>query len=496
MRTNVRVLVAMAAAIALLGSPGLRSAASAAVFPQEPTSWGAANLVSYDDSDFENGVGIWANYSNSTVSQSTGAGVSFLHNHALKLTSVAAGSQAAKMGTTNATQINVIGGDVYRESAWVKTSGQTGRTITFADGFYDASGTWLGWTSGQPVTLAAKSGWQYVENTITAPLNADHMAGSPRITEGNVAANESLWVDEVIVAPYRAADVIGAETDNADQPPTNSGPCQSFSDADSTIGPLQSCKIFYDGGTALPSSYSGSTCDGLPQNVTCVISYKVANTNVSNFVGSIPAGKNVILIYWQEPEHSWSGTGASFVSAFEAQSNLIRASTTAANAENVFVAMDSTNYQYGTASSDDNGTDCSFIPPSAYADFYFGDQYEQTAPGTNIANDPNPTSPPNDSVSVKWSNWLSCVSPQNKPIGLAEVGYNCGQTGGTGSNPNGATTTQAMAADNTYLASDPDGLPVALYEYWWNSNVGCHFTGASQVSEWQSIETQNGGGAN
>jgi len=486
MRTNVRALVAMAAAVALLGSPGLRSVASAAVFPQEPSSWGAANLISYDDSDFENGAGIWANYSNSTVSQATGT--SFLHTHSLKLTSVAAGSQAAKMGTTNATQINVTGGDVYRESAWVKTSGQSGRTIQFADGFYDSNGTWLGWTPGQVVTLAAKSGWQYVENTITAPANADHMAGSPRITEANVEANEALWIDEVVVAPYRAAVVIGAET--------TPGDCASFSTADSTIGPLQSCKIFYDPNTVLPSSYSGSVCDGLPQDVTCLITYKVATTHVASFVGSIPAGKNVILNYWQEPEHSWSGTGASFVSAFETQSNLIRASTTAANAENVFVAMDSTNYQYGTTSSDDNGTDCSFIPPSAYADFYFGDQYEQTAPGTNIANDPLPSTPPNDSVSIKWSNWLSCVSPQNKPIGLAEVGYNCGQSGGVGSDPNGATTTSAMAADNTYLAGDPDGLPVVLYEYWWNSNVGCQFTGASQVSEWQSIETQNGGGAN
>jgi hypothetical protein len=460
---------------------GLRSIASAAVFPLEPTSWGAANLISYDDSDFETGIGIWGAYSNTTLSQSTGT--SFLHNHALKLTSVAAGSQAAKMGTTNATQINVTGGDVYRESAWVKASGQSGRTITFADGFYDANGTWLGWTPGQPVILAAKSGWQYVENTITAPLNADHMAGSPRITEGNVAANEALYVDEVTVAPYRAAEVVGAET--------SAGDCDQFSAANSTIGPLQSCKVFYDPSVALPSSFNGSTCDGLPQNVTCVISYKVATTNVSNFVGSIPAGKNVVLIYWQEPEHSWSGTGASFVTAFETQSNLIRTSTTAANAENVFVAMDSSNFQYGAAGGgNSNGTDCSFIPPSAYADFYFADQYERNSSGNNFANDIK-----DNGVNTEWNNWLSCVSPQNKPIGVAEVGYNCGGDG-TGANPNGATTTQAMGADNTYLAGDPAGLPVVLYEYWWNNNVGCQFTGSSQINEWHSIETQNGGGAN
>jgi hypothetical protein len=53
-----------------------------------------------------------------------------------------------------------------------------------------------------------------------------------------------------------------------------------------------------------------------------------------------------------------------------------------------------------------------------------------------------------------------------------------------------------MAADNTYLAGNPAGLPVVLYEYWWRNNVGCVFTGSSQINEWHSIETQNGGGAN
>ena len=481
-RRRVQALTAILTII-LLALPCLTSAPSAKAFPLEPTSWGAANLVSYDDSDFENGMGSWAAYSNTTLSQSTST--SFLHNHALKLTSVAAGSQAAKMGTgTGAPQINVTGGNVYRESAWVKTSGQSGRTVTFADGFYDSGGTWLGWTSGQTVTLAAKTGWQYVEDTITVPANANHMVGSPRITEGNVAGSESLWVDEVFVAPNRAADVVGAES--------SAGDCAQFSVANSAIGPLQSCKIFYDGAVTLPASFAGSTCDSLPRNVTCVISYKVADTNVGNFVGSIPAGKNVILIYWQEPEHSWSGTGASFVSEFEKQSNEIRAATTTANAENVFVAMDSSNYQYGAAGSGhSNGTGCSFIPPPAYADFYFGDQYEHMSTGNNFANDT-----PDSGVNTEWNNWLSCVSPQNKPIGVAEVGYNCGQANGTGANPNGATTTQAMAADNNYLGGNPDGLPVVLYEYWWNPNVGCQFTGSSQVSEWQSIETQNGGGAN
>jgi hypothetical protein len=315
------------------------------------------------------------------------------------------------------------------------------------------------------------------------------MVGSPRITEGSVSAGETLWVDEVLVVPDRAATIVGAET------PDGNCASSNFATINTSIGPLQSCKIFYGSGTPIPSSFSGSICDHLPGNVTCVISFKDGGTNDANlksFVGGIPAGRNVILIYWQEPEHTWSSTGASYVAQFETEAIDIRASLTSSNAENVFVASDAEAYQYdATSTTHHKGTDCSFIPPSANSgspDFYFMDQYEFTAQANkNLAQDTN------DDVSTETNNWLSCVTPYNHPLGVAEIGYNCN---GGQSDPNNVTTTEAMMADNAYLGGNPDGLPTVLYEYWYDNNVGCEFTGSSQVSEWRSIETQNGGGAN
>lgn len=398
------------------------------------------------------------------------------------------------MGTgTSAPQINVTAGKVYRESAWVKISGQTGRTITFADGFYNSSGTWLGWTSGATVTLAATSGFQYVEDQITAPTGAAYMLGSPRITEGNVAAAESLWIDEVVVAPLRAATMIGAETPD--------GNCDSsnFSSIDSSIGPLQTCKVFYGPSTPLPA-FAGSICDNLPVSVTCVISFK-DDSGLASFVSHIPARRNVVLVYWQEPEHTWSGgcplptcTGATYVSQFETEADTIRANVTSSNAENVFIASDAEAYQYdATTSTHHNGTSCSYIPPSGNVgspDFYFMDQYElpPTSDNKNLGNDTAVD------VSTETNNWLSCATPNNKPLGVAELGYNCGAS--TGNNVNTSVTTDNMGKDNTYLGANPDGLPVVLEEYWYDDNVGCKFTLSSAVSEWKSIETQNGGGAN
>ncbi len=60
-------------------------------------SWGAANLISYADSDFEGGVGDWVGYSNSSVSDDIAT--AFLHSDSLKMTATTSGSQAVKMGT-------------------------------------------------------------------------------------------------------------------------------------------------------------------------------------------------------------------------------------------------------------------------------------------------------------------------------------------------------------------------------------------------------------
>lgn len=165
-------------------------------------------------------------------------------------------------------------------------------------------------------------------------------------------------MDEVLVEPYRAATLIGAKDPSTDG--------SAWSSANAAIGPLQVDKMFYGTTTSLPSSYSSSQCANLPAAVTCVLAYKVADTNVASFVSSIPAGANTIMVWYQEPEgNSFSScegvnkgsNGANFVCEFEHQADLIRANVTSANRANVWVAMDAGGYQYGTGR---NGPACAF----------------------------------------------------------------------------------------------------------------------------------------
>lgn len=494
-RSRSLASLAAGALLALAGLTAAPHAAHAAV--TEPTSWGKANLVSYADSDLESGVGNWVSYSNSTVAADTTT--AFLHGASLKMTATAAGTQAAKLGTgTSAPEILVTGSDTYRISAWFRAPASAGRTVAFAVGAYTSAGTWLGWTSGTANTLTATGNWQYASETVTVPSTAAYVTGSPRVTETGAAAGESLNMDEMLFEPYRSATIIGAED--------GSGNGTAFAAANTAIGPLQSDKFFYSPTTSLPSSYSGTNCatdQAANPGVTCVIAYKVATTNVAAFVASIPAGDNVIMTWWQEPENdtfSGSGTnGQNFVTDFNAQAALIRASTTSSNIANVFVADDALGYQYAAGTGHNDGgapSSCSFIPSASNVDFYLDDQYQLTSNGGNLSTNTGSGS------NAEWNGWLGCVSGQDKPIGIAEYGVNCGQAGGTGSAPNALTTSQEFAADSTYLSGEPAGLPVVMWEYWYNSNVGCVFTtggspsGTAAVTQWQANETQNGGGAN
>jgi hypothetical protein len=306
----------------------------------------------------------------------------------------------------------------------------------------------------------------------------------------------------VLFEPYRAATIIGAED--------NSGDCTSFSAANTAIGPLQSCKIFYGPTTALPSTWSGSDCAALPANVACVITFKdFANSsnNLATYVGDIPAGKPVILIPYQEPEDpktSWSYDGETggpaYVAEAENEISIIRAAETSANIANIWVAGDSEDYQYDPGTSHDDAGGCSYIIPGQYVDMYLDDHYEWSATGSDMPNDS-----PDSGANTEWSTWLGCVDTQGRPIGLAEYGLNCGQSGGVGALPDALTTSEGMSADNTYLEGQPAGLSVALWEYWWDSNGdssgNCDFTedgspdGSQAVTQWSADETQNGGGA-
>src|SRR5207248_11498146 len=86
------------------------------------------------------------------------------------------------------------------------------------------------------------------------------------------------------------------------------------------------------------------------------------------------------------------------------------------------------------------GTECSFIPPSSYVDVYLADHYAYNASG-NLAASPGERAD-------NWLDWLACVLPQNKPIGLGEYGVNPND-----SNPSGASS--AIAAHASYLAALP-----------------------------------------
>ena len=478
-------------------------AAHALTGTPEPTSWGKANMISYADSDFESGVGNWAPVSNSTMSQDT---TTAQHGQdSLRVAATAAGSAVFKMGSaTSTTQVNFTGGDTYRLSGWFK-SAQTGRTIAFALGLYDSTGTWIGWSSGTAVTLNSAGKYQYVSETITTPANAAWAISSPRITETGMNAGEALNVDEVLVEPYRAATLIGAKDPSTDG--------SAWSTMNSTVGPSQVDKMFYSG--SLPSTYASSNCGSLQSshpNVTCVQAYKTPDTNVAAYVASIPADRNVILVFHQEPEGDTFANGpdgcnagtdsGNFVCEDKAQANLVHGAVTASNRANVWFSDDSSGYNYGTGRTGDG---CAWTVPSSYVDIYLMDHYMNPVDGSNsqVYGTAGQHS--------EFTNWIGCVGPQNKPVGFGEYGTNCK----TGMNPDDNLVEQTFAADAALLQGESfqgtaGGVNTATYTrpfvnwmYWWYNNTdNCQFQpgaspdGTGVTNQWIANETANGGGAN
>lgn len=271
------------------------------------------------------------------------------------------------------------------------------------------------------------------------------------------------------VAATRAAGLIGAY----------GGPTESdWASANSAIGPLQTQRIFYSG--ALPASYTGSVCASYPAGVTCVISYKTMNTNVASFVGSIPASRDVILIWHHEPENdTFSGPGTNgqnFVSDFESQSRII----TAGDPANVQVAMTAEAYQYDAGTDHTNGVGCSYIPPNQYVNFYFIDIYENPPNGKDLPNAPG-------GAGTEWNTWLGCVQAANnanphprKALGIAEYGLN--------NEASDAVRAQTLQADSAYLKANFPNF--ALWEPWDFSDW--QLTGSQTIAEWKAIEAGTG----
>jgi hypothetical protein len=278
----------------------------------------------------------------------------------------------------------------------------------------------------------------------------------------------------------RAADLIGAAAAQT---------ITGWDNANSEIRPLDTQRIFYSG--ALPASYAGSYCAKLPAGVTCIISYKTETTNVASYVESVPSTANMIFIFHHEPENDiFAGSGANgqnFVTDFESQSSLIRAS--AGGAANIKVAVAAEAWQYQPGTKWDNGADCSYIPPAQYVDYYLADIYEPDPDGQDLANSP---------VSTQWNTWLDCVTAANSasshpPAALGIAEYGLGTLAGD------TVREQTLAADDAYLKATFTSF--ALWEYWWENNStdgGCtasncdwQFTDAPTTQEWQAIETGN-----
>ena len=454
------------------------------------------NLLDYANSDFEGTTGDWVSVSNAQLSVDTAN--AFLHDDSLLVTDTGAtGSDSFKLGDgSTAVQIGLDTGNKFRVGAYFKAPAAGGQTVQFSLGCYTSAGVWIAWSTGVINTLTSSGAWQYSEDDINVPGNCAFVLGSPKVTLGGLGAGAAVDMDEAVFAPYRAAQIIGAHGQN-DADGAGGYTAQDWTDTNTTIGPLQSDKEFYDGnGTpVLPAQWDSTdnVCYEIEQSLgsadaaawpVCVLAYQTQRTEAqfAAFFQDLPPAQMVIMVFHQEPEGDFT-SGAQFVGQFTTQSQRIR--DAAGAAPNIFVAEDSASSKYATGGV---GADCSYIVPSAATDFYLVDHYDEQADGKNL---------PAETAGQNWTNWLTCVheQPLHKPIGLAEYGLDCT------TNPDQTVVTNEMLADKGYLKAIPGATePTVMWEYWYSATgikqgPGCVFDdSAGGISAWQGAETENGGG--
>jgi hypothetical protein len=495
------------------------TAAQAAV-PNESGPFWPGNLLSMNNADFENGVGDWVK--NSNVSTLTTSSTAFLHNDSLEIVATGPGTSIITLSGASGIEIDLpgTGSRIFRVGAYINMQSMNSHTIEFDLQCYDSNGKALRWEYGTPVSVIPDGNWHWMEDDITVPPNCASVQNSPQVQFTNMHAGGTIYMDEAWFAPERAALMIGAYAPNASV-------WQTDDNTSTGIGPLQSDKVFFGGNSpALPATWESSSnqCWEItqgtsppPESPVCVINLNpplnssnqplYSENQIQDFLTGMPNNQTVIMVYHGEAENAgsttFSGCGGSseaaeFINCFEDEANNIRTAAAAPavnRTENVFTADDSASSQYV---DDGTGADCSWIVPPSYADFYFEDHYERGwADGSNLSQQHS-----SSNGAQEWNNWLGCVDTYantlDKPIGLAEYGLcsggaNC-NSGSTTCGDAGSTTddTNTMAADNTYLASEPSGAsPTLLWEYWYDN---CwQFTDSSGISEWRSIENQNGG---
>ena len=479
--------------IAAVGLPAATTAAARATSGvTQAGPFEVGNLLDYANSDFEGTIGDWTAVSNATLTDDLNH--HFLHHDSLLDTATTAGNSSFTLGGGSPPiQISLTPGAEYRVGAYFKAPAVSGQTVQFSLACYDSLGTWIGWSNGTMNRLLSSGAWQYSEDDITIPANCASVLGSPMVTLGGLAGGAAVNMDEAAFVPYRGAQIIGAHGNGI---PYNAA---DWLVTNGAIGPVQSNKEFWNATEYLPNAWNESSndCYEVEQSISdpadwpvCIIAY-VDQESVAQFAGffaDLPAAQMVIMVYSNEPEGKYS-SGSQFVSESEAQSQNIRAASK--DAPNIFVAMDSSAYQYGSGASDSAGTGCGYIVGAQYTDFYLVDHYDQGANGSSL---PNETSGPvGDSNGLKWRNWLSCVQTMNKPLGLAEYGLDCT------TNPDQAVVTNEMEADDQYLAAIPGATePTIMWEYWYDAQTtktgSCVFNNsAGGISAWKSFEAQNGG---
>lgn len=488
------------------------------------------NLLNYANSDIESASFNWAgdlSQANdiASIGQDT---VSLLHGHSLKIVASGTGTMIYKLGngqdnTGVAINLPQTGGD-YRVGAYMKVPASTSQhTVEFDLGCYNSSGQWLGWAAGPPVSMNTSGKWQYVEDDFFASTSSvlascAQVQGSPRVKVTGMNANGVVHMDDVILAPYRAALAIGARGSACDG-------CGYTADdwlaSNKIIGPLQTDKEFFGGN--LPSTTQGgqtpfeqTVCYGIEQGVpagqsypACILAFKgsMTQSDMNNFLQSVPHDQQLYLVYWQEAEGSYGGTAQQFVSAFQANAQLVHSSPY--DTPNIVVAQDSAGSKYG---SDPTVQDCSWIVPPSNTngpDVYLMDHYENgTVNGKDVSNSVNAT---------EWQDWLKCASAENRPLGFGEYGLDNSPIGPAGtaslcdnglSNPTNAKELPlALNADNGYLAqlpmsADPNLLnpaPFVVWDYWYSNYGGtavCTLFGSptdpyGAIPAWKAIESES-----
>lgn len=522
----------------VLGLSAAPASAAHATLPQEQsggTSW-PGNLLSMNNADFENGVGDWV-ASNDAKPLTTEGSTVFLHNEALEIDATGPGTSIINLSGAGIDLPGTGSARTFRVGAYINMQSADSHTAEFDLQCYDASGDPIAWEYGSPVSLTSDGNWHWVEDDISVPADCASVQDSPQIQVTNMHAGGTIYMDEAWFAPKRAALMIGAVAADASTWQTNN----------TTIGPLQSDKFFWSDGqdfSTWTATNPPNGCSAIEQKYinspsqwpVCLIAFKDPETysQIYGFLQGMPTQQTVIFIYHQEPEGDTFGpgpcqSGATGVTEFQCEfaqeaTNIRQAANQLGLTENVFIADDASSGQYDTPDSDDgNGdagmspTPCAWITPPSDTDFYFVDHYERGwANGTNLAQQTGSSSQNgyDGDGTEQWNNWLGCVDTYantlDKPIGVAEYGLCsggagaliCSQTQGCGGIGDGGSTADDMntlKADRTYLANQPSGTtpqpwstsPTLLWEYWYEN---CWlFNDSSGMTEWQSIEDQNGG---